>query len=364
MLPDLEGRTRVLVGHDPGDSESAVRSLLHVGASLVTRFHLVPLLVADVPHEALLFLHRQPGIRRVEPDLPVRVLGRSGLWSHRRTHAYRLHRLGLTGRGVSVAVLDTGIADTHPNLVVAGGVNLVDGTSWRDRHGHGTAVASIIGDRTELSPHSTIGTAPGCSLYAVKILGDRGVGSTASLIAGIEWSVDNGMHIIHMSLAVAGRSRSLRMACAAACRAGALLVAAAGNNGGRSGRRASVEAPACFRSVLGVGAVGRLNRRAPFSATGPGLDLVAPGVDIPCAVFGGFEQQTGTSSAAAQVTGVAALLLEAFSLPPRRLRYLLPAAARPAGPPHLYGAGRLDARRAWEHLAQRVLRGQDPPKTR
>src|SRR5690625_2901223 len=121
MLPDLEGRTRVLVGHPPGSTEAAGRSLLQAGAAIVTHFHLVPVIVADVPHESLLLLHKRPNIRWVEPDLPVRVLGRSGPWSHRRTRAHHLHRVGLSGRGVAVAVLDTGISDTHPNLVVAGG---------------------------------------------------------------------------------------------------------------------------------------------------------------------------------------------------------------------------------------------------
>ncbi len=346
MLPNLEGKTRILVGHHPSQAELVRQHLVRARATIVTHFHLIPVFVADCPHETVAPLRSCPGILHVEPDFPVRALGAAQPWAHRRMKTHALYQHGLTGRGANVAVLDTGITDSHPHLNVAGGVNLIDRGPWTDHNGHGTAVASIIGDRTMTADGGTLGTAPGCSLYAVKVLGDRGIGSTASLIAGLEWSVDNRMHIVHMSVGTVRTSRSLRMACAAAYRAGCLLVAAAGNGGSRRGHRDTVLAPARFPSVLAVGAIGRHNRRAPFSATGPSLSLVAPGVDIPCAVPGGFQQQTGTSAAAAHVTGIAALLIEACSPTHRQLRRALGLSAHPCGPRHLYGRGRVDALRA------------------
>lgn len=350
MLPSLEGRTRILIAHTPRHPDEALAALHRAGADIRAHFHLIPLIVADIPHETLPFLRTQPGIAHVEPDLPVRAL-RLGLpWGLRRVHAERLQRLGLTGDQIRVGILDTGVSTTHPLLPLAGGVNLVDRGDFDDHHGHGTAVASVIGLRRAApgSAGGQCGVAAACSLYAVKVLGDRGIGSVSSVIAGLEWAVDNHMDIVHMSLGTTRHTHALRRACTAAVARGPLLVAAAGNGGNRSGRRDTLSAPARFRAVIAVGAIGRRGARAPFSSTGPGLTLTAPGVDIPCATPGGFGSQSGTSLAAAYVTGVAALLLEAKRVPSRRLRAVLRRSARPKGARHLYGFGLLDAKRALE----------------
>ncbi|HEU5099217.1 MAG TPA: S8 family peptidase [Roseiflexaceae bacterium] len=172
-----------------------------------------------------------------------------------------------------------------------------------DPHGHGTHVAGVIaaaGDNTL----GITGVAWRTQLMPVRVLDQDGLGWESDIIQGIDYAVANGARVINMSLGLSNAGPALAEAVARAEAHGALLVAAAGNNGG------AVLYPAAYPSVLSVGASDQQDRRAGFSAYGKRLDLLAPGVDI-LSTWNGLPYfvRSGTSMAAPHVAGVAALLM-------------------------------------------------------
>jgi hypothetical protein len=117
------------------------------------------------------------------------------------------------GTGVNVAIIDTGIDDDHPDLSVAGGINYGEGSpsEWDDDNGHGTHCAGIVAALD--NEMGVVGVAPEADLYAVKVLNSNGEGYVSDVIAGIQWSVNNGMAVISMSLGSDFGSISLKKAC-------------------------------------------------------------------------------------------------------------------------------------------------------
>ena len=224
-----------------------------------------------------------------------------------------------TGIGVNVAVLDSGIDKKHPDLAVAGGINFVGRTpeknaprgQWNDEFGHGTHVAGIIGALD--NGFGVVGVAPDVSLYAVKVLGNDGLGDVSDLIAGIEWAVENNMHMLNMSLGTNEDSDSLETACNEALAAGLILVAAAGNDGSCSPNECStVDYPAAYDSVIAVAAVDYLDNVTDMSSQGGEVDIAGPGASIYSTYAnGGYNPSSGTSMAAAHVTGALALKISA-----------------------------------------------------
>ena len=142
----------------------------------------------------------------------------------------------VTGVGVKVAVIDTGIDDNHPDLTVSGGASFVDGvSSWDDDKGHGTHCAGIVGALN--NDVGVVGVAPDCSLYAVKVLGGNGRGHMSWILAAMGWAVQQGMDVASMSLGSAATSADMRSIAAyqraaeQLKNAGCIVVAAAGNSG-------------------------------------------------------------------------------------------------------------------------------------
>jgi len=218
------------------------------------------------------------------------------------------------GAGVKVAVIDTGIDWSHPDLVdnLGGGVNYTSRnwwsapnlSAWNDDNGHGSHVAGIIAgvDNTI----GVIGVAPEATLYAVKVLNKQGSGYDSDVIAGIEWAVDNGMDIANMSLGSNGDDPSLHAACDAAAAGGLILVAAAGNDGN------AVDYPGAYSSVIAVAALDINDQVASWSSHGPQVRLAAPGVSITsCWKGSGYATISGTSMASPHVAGAIALNLSA-----------------------------------------------------
>jgi subtilisin family serine protease len=213
------------------------------------------------------------------------------------------------GLGVRVGVLDTGINITHPDLAanVKGGVNFVKPfTSPNDLNGHGTHIAGIIGALNNRI--GVVGVAPRVSLYAIKVLDSFGTGAMSYLIRGIEWGIANRMHILNISIS-AGKMipSTLARVVAAAAGRGILVVAAAGNAGTPSGKGDTVEAPARISNAISVAALNKSNARESYSATGK-VDIAAPGGSIVSTYsWGRYAVLSGTSMAAAHVSGVLAL---------------------------------------------------------
>jgi subtilisin len=209
------------------------------------------------------------------------------------------------GTGVTVAVVDTGIDYTHPDLVgkVVGGYSFVRYTkNYMDDNGHGTHVAGTIAAVD--NDIGVVGVAPGASLLAVKVLDRSGSGYTSNVISGIQWSVANGAQVISMSLGSSSDSQALHDAVDAAYAEGVVVVAAAGNDYG-----GAVSYPAAYDSVIAVSAVDSSNNIASFSNVGPQVDLAAPGVSVYSTYKGSYAYASGTSMACPHVSGVAALLL-------------------------------------------------------
>lgn len=262
-----------------------------------------------------------------------------------------------TGAGVKVAVIDTGISLTHPDLAghVTSGPNFVSETKPpNDDNGHGSHVAGTIGAID--NEIGVVGVAPGTRLYAVKVLNKNGMGWTSDVAAGIDWAAANGMQVANMSLG-GGYSEIQDIACANAEAAGVLLIAAAGNSGNANPGESTVGYPAALPSVVAVSAVNASNVIASFSSTGPEVALSAPGVSIQSTWKGsGYYTASGTSMAAPHVAGSAALAIakgvadvNGNGRSNDEVRALLEVTAEDlgtAGQDDLYGRGLVDAERA------------------
>jgi fibronectin type 3 domain-containing protein len=177
-----------------------------------------------------------------------------------------------------------------------------------DDNGHGTHCAGIVA--AEDNDIGVIGVAPEAYLYAVKVLDSGGSGYLSDVIAGIQWSIDNGMQVISMSLGTSFDFQSLHDACDAAYYDnGILVVAAAGNSGTVSGKGDNVIYPAKYDSVIAVAATDSNDERAWWSSTGPDVELAAPGVSIYSTYWDDtYATLSGTSMACPHVTGTAALV--------------------------------------------------------
>lgn len=262
----------------------------------------------------------------------------------------------LTGAGVRLAVLDTGLDAGHPDfagrLVVAQG--FVAGQGTGDVQGHGTHCAGTAAGPVARGGRPRYGVAPEAILHVAKVLGDDGVGREGDIVAGMAWAVERGCEVISMSLGRAtqpGESPSLvyeRLGRRALER-GSLILAAAGNESARRfGHVAPVGAPANSPSILAVGALDPSLGVAPFSnggidAGGGEVDIAAPGVDVFSSVPRPrlYQRLSGTSMACPHAAGVAALLAQSDpTLRGLRLwRALLDAAEALALPARDAGAG-------------------------
>ncbi|MGD2073114.1 MAG: S8 family serine peptidase, partial [Candidatus Thorarchaeota archaeon] len=241
----------------------------------------------------------------------------------------------IAGTGVKVAILDTGIDYTHPDLddVYAGGYDFVSNDNDpRDGCGHGTHCAGIVA--AEDNGQGVIGVAPKTSIYAVRVLDDWGSGYDSDIIAGIDWAIDNGMNIISMSLGGGSYSQTFDDAINRAYDSGLVVVAASGNDG-----TGTISYPAKYDNAIAVGAIDQNHNLASFSNWGAEQEVVAPGVDIYSTMptyqvtlnywfMGGYsrdyDQMSGTSMACPMVAGTVALMYNANpSLTPTEVRTIL-----------------------------------------
>jgi len=321
--------------------------------------------------KAVALLSREATIEAVEPAVTMQALGYpddpryTEQWNFRMVGAPLGWRVG-SGRGVSVAVIDTGITQV-PDLA---GVRLDVGMSFvpdvdsaQDDQGHGTHVAGTIAQATH-NGLGVAGLAHEVTLVPYKVLDSSGSGQSDHVAAAVDQAVDEGADVINLSLG-GPHSDVLQLAVERAAEAGVLVVAAAGNTGSEG-----VGCPAHEISVLGVGSVGPDEQLAPYSTWGEGVDLVGPGGDLN-QEGGGVLQQTidgaggdqlvawqGTSMASPHVAGAAAVLLGAGAGTPERVRDLLLSSAGDLGEPGFdqrTGHGLLDIGAAVRHLQLRVF---------
>lgn len=271
----------------------------------------VPALAVSIPASAIRGLQNNPNVLVVEQDQEVKINNQTQDWGITRVEAPKAWESGLTGKGVKIAVVDTGVAN-HEDLIIAGGASFTSyTTSFSDDNGHGTHVAGIIGARN--NHFGTVGIAHESSIYAVKVLDQNGSGSLSDVIAGIDWSITNKMDIINLSLGTTVHSSTLKQVVDKADNQGILVVAAAGNNGASDGSGDTVNYPARYESVIAVSATDSRDRRASFSATGSSIEVAAPGVNVLSTVLGNkYSHMSGTSMAAPYVAGNLALFKGAY----------------------------------------------------
>ncbi|ATL30098.1 hypothetical protein KY5_5080 [Streptomyces formicae] len=258
------------------------------------------------------------GTRKASLDKSVKQIGADKAWA-----------AGYDGKGVKIAVLDTGVDATHPDLKdqVVGEKNFSTSPDAKDRFGHGTHVASIAAGTGAKSGGKFKGVAPGAKLLNGKVLSDDGYGEDSEIIAGMEWAAAEKADVVNLSLGggdTPGVDPLEATVNKLSADKGILFAIAAGNDGAPG----SVGSPGSADAALTVGAVDDNDKLADFSSQGPRVgdgaikpDVTAPGVDITAAAAPGsvIEKEvgqkpegyltiSGTSMATPHVAGAAAIL--------------------------------------------------------
>lgn len=297
--------------------------------------------------------------RKVHADLSANMtqIGAPAAW-----------QAGYDGTGVKVAILDTGIDATHPDLAgkVAASANFTEDPSVQDGFGHGTHVAGILAGSGAASGGEYRGVAPGASLLIGKVLDSTGTGDNSQVMAGMQWAVSQGARVVSMSLGDNdfndGTDPMSELVDSLSASSGALFVIAAGNSGSSP---ETVSAPGTADAALTVAAVDGSDATASFSSRGPregdwalkpdisapGVDIVAPraaGTQLGPVVDGQYVTLSGTSMATPHVAGSAAILAEEHpDWTGQQIKDALISTAHDDGAPAWeQGSGRLDIGRA------------------
>lgn len=248
---------------------------------------------------------------------------------------------GITGKGVLVGIVDTGIDHDHPDLT--GRIKAskdFTGEGDIDNNGHGTHVASIVGGTGAASQNKYRGVAYECEYVIAKVLRGNGGGLMSDVIAGVEYCVDQEAQVINLSLGGGSANDgtdALSVACDNAVDLGVVLCVAAGNSGPAAG---TVGSPACAHKVITIGATDKQDGIASYSSRGPTSDgrvkpdVCFPGSSITAArakntsmgtpLNDFYTTASGTSMATPHATGTCALILQkAPALTPAEIKALL-----------------------------------------
>ena len=397
--PGRSAPIRVIVQQRAAADAAPELAVRRLGGQVTRALPIVAGFAATVPAAAVGELARLPGVRAVTPDGRVRVQAAAPSTSNIRSvypktiKADAVWKRGVTGRGVTVAVLDTGVAnlpDLSGRLVqvkddLTGQVtpckNLSGELDCSDRYGHGTFIAGLVAGNGASSGGKWKGVAPGARVLSVKTAGADGSADVSNILAAIQWVVSfkdrYNIRVLNLSLGTDSRQDwrvdPLNYAVERAWAAGMTVVVAASNEGPAPG---TITKPADDPWVITVGATddrgtaGVSDDLLPdFSGRGPtahGLakpDVVAPGAHVislrapgstvdtqfPNYVDGSYRQGSGTSMATGVVSGAVALMLQANpGFTPDRVKYALAVTARDAASndPMAVGSGLVDANAA------------------
>lgn len=373
---------KIIVQERAGAGAEAETAVQRSGGSVTRPLPIVDGFAATVPGAAIADLARLHTVRAITLDRRVRLLGNDSKGNTPRsvfrktTRVDALNNAGYDGTGVTVAVLDTGIADVADvagrvlpvyddvTMTYAPCVNLSGESDCRDSYGHGTFMAGLIAGSGASSGGTWKGAAPNANLVSVKLAGRDGSFDVSTALAAIQWTVSfkdrYNIRVANLSFGTDGtqsyRTDPLNYAVERAWDAGIVVVVSASNRGPAAG---TISKPGDDPLVITVGATddrgtnGLNDDELPdFSGRGPttadGLakpDIAAPGAHVislrapgsavddafPVFVDGSYRKGSGTSMAAAVVSGVVASMLEARpTWSPNRVKYALAATARSA----------------------------------
>ena len=352
--PDTE-RVDVIILTQSNANEQAKSAVRNANGNISHDFNIIDGVAVTIPKVAAENLADRDFVREIQPDYKVETrLSESA----DAVDAEEVWSQNVTGEGVDIAVLDTGIEDN----TILNVEEQVDYTSegTDDLNGHGTHVAGIIASPDE----GYRGVAYGADLFDVKVLDQEGTGSASDVISGLEWAVENNADVATLSLGAAVEecdgTSSLSEAVDNTVEEGVTVTVAAGNNGPDS---ETITAPGCAEKPITVGSSSN-GEISDFSSRGPTADgrfkpdLVAPGEGITSLTknYGDspqFETLSGTSMATPHVAGVAALLLAEEDLSPSEVKNLTTYTAEDLGfDTKDQGSGRLDAYAAYQQVAQ------------
>jgi serine protease AprX len=358
-------------------AENGVNDLINsYDGNIVYRYSVIDGMAVTIPDNKVSAIQALDNVKSVVKSQECKVLLDKAV---SQIGADKVWAAGYTGKGVKVAVIDTGVDASHPDLngdKVVAWVDFVNGkTSPYDDHGHGTHVSSTIAGTGNASDGKYRGVAPDASLMEAKVLSGDGSGSDANIIKGIDWAVQNGAQVISMSLGSTAHDQAIDDAVAGAVSKGVTVVVAAGNSGPDAN---TISSPGDCPSAITVGASGRNDTIASFSSRGPSYDgsikpdVTNMGVGLVAAKASGtnptkgtkyYVAMSGTSMATPMTSGVVALLLQAnSSQTPSQVKSVLEKTAVPLGgsvPNNNYGYGRVNATAALNS----VLAGRGPAPT-
>lgn len=318
----------------------------------------IKLVTAYLTPKAAEVLKKNTNVKLVVEDQILKIQEQEQDWGIDKTRTPKAWAAGYSGKGIKIAVIDTGIAP-HSDLKVAGGINKVydDISSYKDDDGHGTHVAGIIAAQN--NTEGVVGVANEAELYAVKALHKGGWGFIPDIVGGIDWAIDHDMDIINMSLGIDASKNPrkqkimdealepLKMAVDNAWKHGIFVVAAVGNASSEKSR-APVAYPARFPNAIAVSAINQDYGLSWFSNAGAQVDFAAPGRNIKSTFLNNiYHVESGTSMAAPYVAGIIALYKQAYpKSTPAQILELMKENARDlgkAGKDDLFGYGLVQA---------------------
>ena len=343
---EQEENRKIIVYQEEATEDNLLESIEEVGGKVERTYENRSMATAELTEAEEKELLKNPLVKDIEDDVILTLNAQQLDWGISHLQMYRAWDSGFSGRGVKVAVIDSGISP-HKDLRIAGGISTVAYTqSYWDDQGHGTHVAGVI---SALDNNIGVkGVAHGAEIYSVKSFDSTGAAYLSEFIDGIYWSIDAGMDIINISASSPLHSDALRTAVNAAYAKDILVVSAAGNDGKLDGSGDTVEYPARYASVIAVAALDRDSTRAFFSGSGPAVEVTAPGMRINSTYLNNqYLHMSGSSMAAPYVTGLLAVMKEAYpSMSNAELRAEMIRNAKDLGAPGrdpLFGYGLIQA---------------------
>ncbi len=318
-----------LFGIEKASAQKEVASLIkRFDGKIKHRYHLIPSIAAKIPASKVYELVKHPLVKRISLDRKVRIFLQDSVPLVRANYTWdvQINGMNITGKDVTVCLIDTGVDYNHPDLGGGWGNKVLDGydfvnndTNPMDDNGHGTHCAGIIAANGSIK-----GVAPDAKLVAIKAMDSTGYGDFSDLDSGLEWCINHSeeynISVISMSLGTENYHwydycdsdfSSTASLIDQAVENGIAVVIASGNENNYS----AISAPACIKNATAVTASDKSDNMAGYANRNSITDLDAPGTYINSTYLGGgYAQMYGTSMATPHVAGAFALFVQAYRL--------------------------------------------------